>query len=224
MIEAMAARETTYGVASSLTATSLAEQQLICELRAGSSEAFEYLVTLYQAPLYRLACRILPDPADAADAVQETFIKVFRGAARFESRSSLKTWMFRILVRQAANQRRWWRRHKEKESPLEAETAHKGGLQFPAPQASPLELAMRAEDQHRIDQWLAAMPEAFRAVVVLRDLENLDYEEIAAVTGLPMGTVKSRLARGREWLRGRLHSGPGLPAGYLPIPGKETAP
>ncbi len=224
MIEAMAARETTYGVASSLTATSLAEQQLICELRAGSSEAFEYLVTLYQAPLYRLACRILPDPADAADAVQETFIKVFRGAARFEGRSSLKTWMFRILVRQAANQRRWWRRHKEKESPLEAETAHKGGLQFPAPQASPLELAMRAEDQHRIDQWLAAMPEAFRAVVVLRDLENLDYEEIAAVTGLPLGTVKSRLARGREWLRGRLHSGPGLPAGYLPIPGKETAP
>ncbi len=224
MIEAMAARETTYGVASSLTATSLAEQQLICELRAGSSEAFEYLVTLYQAPLYRLACRILPDPADAADAVQETFIKVFRGAARFEGRSSLKTWMFRILVRQAANQRRWWRRHKEKESPLEAETAHKGGLQFPAPQASPLELAMRAEDQHRIDQWMAAMPEAFRAVVVLRDLENLDYEEIAAVTGLPLGTVKSRLARGREWLRGRLHSGPGLPAGYLPIPGKETAP
>ncbi len=223
MIEAMAARETTYGVASSLTATPLAEQQLIRELRAGSSEAFEYLVALYQAPLYRLACRILPDPADAADAVQETFIKVFRGATRFEGRSSLKTWMFRILVHQAANQRRWWRRHKEKESPLEAETAP-GGLQFPTPQASPLELAMRAEDQHRIDQWMAAMPEAFRAVVVLRDLENLDYEEIAAVTGMPLGTVKSRLARGREWLRSRLHSGPGLPAAYLPLPGKETTP
>ncbi len=197
MIEAMAARETTYGLTSSLTATPLAEQNLIGEMRAGSSEAFEYLVALYQAPLYRLACRILPDSADAADAVQETFIKVFRGAARFEGRSSIKTWMFRILVHQASNQRRWWRRHKDKESSLETESGHIRGPQISAPQASPLDLAMQAEDQRRVEQWIAAMPPAFRTVVVLRDLESLDYDEIAAVTGLPLGTVKSRLARGR---------------------------
>lgn len=224
MIEAMAARETTYGLATSLTATPQAEQHLMGELRTGSSEAFEYLVALYQAPLYRLACHLLPDPDDAADAVQETFLKVFRGAARFEGRSSIKTWMFRILVHQAANQRRWWRRHKEKESPLEAETGTLRGPHFSTPQASPLELAMQAEIQARVDQWIAAMPEAFRTMVVLRDLENLDYEEIAAVTGLPLGTVKSRLARGREWLRNRLYSAPDLPAGIRSTSRKEAIP
>ena len=84
------------------------EASVVAELKAGSEEAFSWLITHYNQPVYSLVYRIVDDPADAADTTQEVFIKVFRGIKRFDGRSSLKTWIYRIAVHEASNRRRWW--------------------------------------------------------------------------------------------------------------------
>ena len=92
---------------------------MVAELKAGSEEAFAWLVARYHQPIYSLVYRIVNDPADAADTTQEVFLKVFRGIKRFHGDASLKTWMYSIAIREAANQRRWWFRHKARETSIE---------------------------------------------------------------------------------------------------------
>ena len=151
------------------------------------------------------------DPADAADTVQEVFIKVFRGIKRFNGQSSLKTWIYRIAVHEASNRRRWWFRHKGKEVTIEAQ----GGEQDDAPSLgykdtlrdgheSPFESAMHEEVRAKVEAELAQLNEPYRTTVVLRDIEDLSYEEIAEITAVSLGTVKSRLMRGRQALKKRL--------------------
>src|SRR3954466_6429500 len=93
------------------------EHSVVAELKAGSEDAFSWLIAHYHQPVYSLVYRMVNDPADAADTVQEVFIKVFRGIKRFNGQSSLKTWIYRIAVHEASNRRRWWFRHKGKKSP-----------------------------------------------------------------------------------------------------------
>src|SRR4029079_14299684 len=95
------------------------EASVIAELRAGSEEAYAGLISHYHQPVYSLVYRILNDPADAADTTQEVFLKVFRGIKRFHGDASLKTWIYRIAVHEASNQRRWLFRHKRKEDSME---------------------------------------------------------------------------------------------------------
>src|ERR1044071_7441723 len=95
------------------------EASIIAELKAGSEEAYNWLVTHYHQPIYSLVYRILTDPADAADTTQEVFLKVFRGMNHFHGESSLKTWIYRIAIHEASNRKRWWFRHKAKESSIE---------------------------------------------------------------------------------------------------------
>lgn len=187
----------------------MAEQELVQELRAGSQPAYNYLIAVYHQPLYRLLYHLLQDPAEAADAVQDAFLKVFRSAAQFEGRCSIKTWLYRIAVHEAANHRRWWRRHKQRETSLDAPfgDGNSWSERLTSPQESPLTQAMRAETRQRLESILAQLPEPFRTTVVLRDLEDLGYEEIAEVTGAHLGTVKSRLVRGREMVRKQLLEG-----------------
>src|SRR5215469_13635114 len=97
------------------------EAALVAELRAGSEEAFSWLITRYHHPIYSLIARTLHNPADAADLTQEVFVKVFRGVKGFHGQSSLRTWIYRIALREASNQRRWWMRHKQQEIPIEQE-------------------------------------------------------------------------------------------------------
>jgi RNA polymerase sigma-70 factor, ECF subfamily len=187
------------------------ENSVVAELKAGSEDAFSWLIAHYHQPVYSLVYRMVNDQADAADTVQEVFIKVFRGIKRFNGQSSLKTWIYRIAVHEASNRRRWWFRHKSKEVTIEAEASeqsetpglgYKDTLEDGA--ESPLESAMHEEVRAKVEAELAQLNEPYRSTVVLRDIEDLSYEEIAEITGVSLGTVKSRLMRGRQALKKRL--------------------
>ncbi len=200
---------TTLGNIASAIAVRPEEASIVAELKTGSDEAFNWLVAHYHQPIYSLVYRILNDPADAADTTQEVFLKVFRGIRRFNGQSSLKTWLYRIAVHEASNQRRWWFRHKSKETSMEAREDAEGGCfglcdTLVDQGESPLELLAHEEVRARVENELRQIQEPFRTVVLLRDIEGLSYEEIADVLQVSLGTVKSRLIRGRDALRKRL--------------------
>ena len=109
-------------LASALTLQS-DEAELVAELRAGSEEAFAWLIDRYHKPIFSLLARTVHDRADAADLTQEVFVKVFRGVGSFHGESSLRTWIYRIALREASNQRRWWKRHQQQEIAMEQEMA-----------------------------------------------------------------------------------------------------
>ncbi|HZQ93410.1 MAG TPA: sigma-70 family RNA polymerase sigma factor [Candidatus Sulfotelmatobacter sp.] len=183
----------------------------MAELKAGSEAAYAWLIGEFQQPVYGLVYRVVNDPADAADTTQEVFLKVFRGMKHFHGESSLKTWIYRIALHEAANRRRWWFRHKAKETSIEpAEDEMPGAGEYQMQMAltdhtdSPFENVAHHEVQARVEEELRKVPEPYRTTLVLRDLEEMSYEEIAEVLEISLGTVKSRLTRGRAALRQRL--------------------
>lgn len=183
------------------------EAAVIEQLKAGSDEAFAWLIARYQQPLYSLIYRILPNPGDAADITQDVFIKVFRGIGRFNGEASLRTWIYRIALHEALNQRRWWSRHRRNEVAIEADADDPHVCLIDTledRQESPFDAAAHAEIAARVEAALRDVPEPFRTVVVLRDIEGFGYEEIAEILNANLGTVKSRLMRGRAHLRSRL--------------------
>ena len=184
------------------------EGAIVAELKAGSEEAYAWLIGEFHQPIYSLVYRILTDPADAADTTQEVFLKVFRGIKHFHGQSSLKTWIYRIAVHEASNRRRWWFRHKAKETSMEPldNTSESGSVRAALidERESPFDSAAHEEVRARVEMELRKVPEPYRSTVILRDLEDMSYEEIAEITQVSLGTVKSRLTRGREALRRRL--------------------
>ncbi len=191
------------------------EAAMVAELKAGSEEAFAWLIGQYHQPVYSLIARSLQDPSDAADITQEVFLKVFRGMGSFHGEASLRTWIYRIALREASNQRRWWSRHKRQETTIEAETdAQEDGEALClkdtlfTSDASPYDQAAQAEARRRVEAALHQVPEPFRAVVILREIEGFGYEEIAEILDTQLGTVKSRLMRGRAALRAALVDAP----------------
>jgi RNA polymerase sigma-70 factor (ECF subfamily) len=190
------------------------EAAFVAELRAGSQEAFAYLLAVYQNPVYNLVWHVVENAADAADVLQDVFVKVFRGIKGFNGESSLKTWIYRIAVHEASNHRRGWiRRHwrepvsvDDTESPSAAAAS-----QAASSERDPYQVLEQAEREVAVRHALASLAPPYRTVLVLREIEGLPYEEIAQVLGLAEGTVKSRLLRGRELLRRKL-------AGYVGKP------
>jgi RNA polymerase sigma-70 factor (ECF subfamily) len=166
------------------------------------------LIQQYQQPVYSLVYRVLNEPADAADITQEVFLKVFRGIQHFNGDSSLKTWVYRIALHEASNRRRWWSRHKSRETSMEPvdweENPRALEERLQDPRESPLESLAHGEMRARVEAELREVPEPYRSTVILRDIEELSYEEIAEVMGVSLGTVKSRLTRGRDALKKRL--------------------
>jgi RNA polymerase sigma-70 factor (ECF subfamily) len=188
------------------------ESALIQELKAGSEDAYAWLVGEFHQPVYSLVYRILTDPADAADTTQEVFLKVFRGMNHFHGESSLKTWIYRIAIHEASNRRRWWFRHKSKETSVErtegdsqSYSSAEVNLALVDRHKSPFETVADHEVQARVEGELRNVPEPYRTAVVLRDIEDLSYEQIAEITQVSLGTVKSRITRGRDALRKRLN-------------------
>jgi RNA polymerase sigma-70 factor (ECF subfamily) len=184
------------------------ESALIEELQAGSEEAFAWLIARFHQPVYSLLARTVQDRADAADLTQEVFVKVFRGVGSFHGESSLRTWIYRIALREASNQRRWWMRHKQQEVPIEQrmmETESGSPVclkeMLMDPSESPFEMVVHAENRARVEAALKQVPEPFRSTLILRDIEGFVYEEVAEMLGVNLGTVKSRLVRGRACLK-----------------------
>lgn len=195
----------TLGVALDRTAQVAGGQEaaFVAELQAGSEEAFAYLLAVYQNPVYDLISHIVSNPSDAADVLQDVFVKVFKRVGQFQGESSLKTWIYRIAVHEASNHRRSWLRRFRRE-PVSLE---EGWVESRASQSrddTPYQALEKAERQERVRKALASLAQPYRTVVVLREIEELSYEEIAQVLGIAEGTVKSRLMRGRELLRRKL--------------------
>jgi len=175
---------------------------LLESLRSGSEAAYEALLERFQLPVYNLVQRLIDDSSEAGDVTQDVFLKVFRNVTAFRGQSSLKTWIYRIAVNEAHNRRRWFGRHKRAEVGLEAEGDGLGYLDHLSDATrSPYDLALNEEWRSAIEKALEGLNPVFRSAVVLRDLEDLSYEEIADVLDVSLGTVKSRILRGRESLR-----------------------
>jgi RNA polymerase sigma-70 factor, ECF subfamily len=180
--------------------------RLVEALRKGADWAYEELISRFQQPVYVLALRLLNDQSEASDVVQEVFLKVFRNIGSFRGQSSLKTWMYRITVNEAHNARRWFFRHRRREVELDTNPGEARNLKETIPDTgrSPFEVAVNRERQVMIQAALERINPIFREAVVLRDITDLSYDEIAEILGVSLGTVKSRILRGREALREQL--------------------
>ena len=207
----MAGATTLGDLASAIGIRSQEEAAIVAELKAGSEAAYAWLIGEFQQPVYGLVYRVIDDPADAADTTQDVFLKVFRGMKHFHGGSSLKTWIYRIALHEAANRRRWWFRHKAKETSIEPAESDSPSMGESATQLaltdhadSPFDSVAHREVQRRVEVELRKVPEPYRTTLILRDLEEMSYEEIAEVLEISLGTVKSRLTRGRDALRQRL--------------------
>jgi RNA polymerase sigma-70 factor (ECF subfamily) len=182
------------------------ERALLSGLCSGEETAYELLIERFERPVFNLVSRLTDNRADSPDVVQEVFLKVFRNVGSFRGDSSLKTWIYRIAVNEARNHRRWFGRHRKQEVGLETGLgrAHGGAQWLTDPGRSPLEQTLDHETQAVIEAALGELNPNFRAALVLREVEGLSYEEIAEILEISLGTVKSRILRGREALRGRL--------------------
>ena len=212
-----------FGLCTGNTAAAEARREdecLVQELRAGFDSAYETLLDRYQQPVYNLVYRLLDDPSESADVVQEVFLKVFRNIGTFRGNSSLKTWIYRIAYNEAWNHRRWFTRHKRQEVGLDREDESSLGFSdvIPDPGRSAFDMVSDHETHALIEDAMGEINPAFRAAVVLRDIEDLSYEEIAEVLGVSLGTVKSRILRGREALR------KGLTSRMKPEPALDWSP
>lgn len=185
------------------TLVSFEDAQLIEGLRAGAEASYERLIGRFQQPVYNLAYRLLNDSGDASDVTQEVFLKVFRNVQHFQGKSSLRTWVYRIAVNESHNRRRWLFRHRHKEVGLqeEFEDCEPRDRSLADAGRSPYDRAFDSEKHALLEEALTRINPSFREAVVLRDVEDLSYEEIADILQISMGTVKSRILRGREALR-----------------------
>jgi RNA polymerase sigma-70 factor (ECF subfamily) len=180
--------------------------ELLSRLREQSAGAFEQLVEAYQGPVFGFVYRLLEDPSEAPDVTQEVFLKVFRKLGEFRGECSLKTWIYRIAIHEASNRRRWFFRHRHREKPIELEREEDGSHweNLVDPRDTPYEALRRREQMELIAEGLRALDERLRVALVLREIEGLSYNEIAETLQISLGTVKSRILRGREALKARL--------------------
>ncbi|HVN80837.1 MAG TPA: sigma-70 family RNA polymerase sigma factor [Terriglobia bacterium] len=190
----------------------LAENEVafVDRLQIGSEEAFETLIHLYQTPIYNIAYRILGDPSEAAEAVQETFMKIYKAIKSFRGDSGLKTWIYKIAISESLNRHRWWKRWRKNviaslDEPLNFSENGPRYLDVPDNLPSPESYYASRETERAVQKALDKLPFDFRIVVVLRDIEGMSYEDIGETLKLSQGTVKSRLWRGRLELKTQLH-------------------
>jgi RNA polymerase sigma-70 factor, ECF subfamily len=181
------------------------EATLIAQCVGGDEQACADLVSAHQRMVYQLSLHLLGDHNDALDLSQEVFLQVFRTLPRFRAQSSLRTWIYRIVVNQAKNRQRWWRRrHKSQQVSLDEHIQAHGELASNGNGSSPDRVFGQRELAERLKEALLLLPFDQRTAIVLREIDGLSYEEIAFSQGVAVGTVKSRLARAREILRAEL--------------------
>ncbi len=187
------------------------EPSLIAGLRAGSEKAFARLIAHFHQPVYSLLARTTYDRAGAADLTQEVFVKLYRGVRNIRGESSLRMWIYRVALREAAIERQWWMRHKQQGIQIEP-GLNGGGCRTPMVlkdtlmnQAEGLyEMAVHTQTKSQVEWALREVPEPFRTTLILRDVEGFLYEEVAEMQSVNLKTVTSRLASGRACLKALL--------------------
>ena len=190
------------------SAYTIADSEFVDRLRNGDADAFDTLITRYSGDIYSLLYRMTQDAEEAGDLTQETFLSALKSIRSFRGEAELKTWLFRIALNHSRNRFRWWKRRKRSETmsldkPLGEGTATIADT-IADDSETPEQAVLRMEVRRRLVGAVNALPEIFRETIVLCDIEGLGYAEIAQALGINIGTVKSRLARGREQLRKRL--------------------
>jgi RNA polymerase sigma-70 factor (ECF subfamily) len=177
-------------------------------LRAGDAAAFETLVDRYSGDIYALLYRLTDDPDDASDLTQDTFVRALRSVKGFRGDASLKTWLFRIAINESRNRYRWWkRRRRDVTVSLDltvGDTSQTLSDTIADLGESPEDSAIAREREARLTEALGQIADIYREAVVLCDIEGLTYEETGTALGIGLGTVKSRISRGRDELRKRL--------------------
>jgi RNA polymerase sigma-70 factor, ECF subfamily len=188
---------------------SAAEDQFLERLRRGEVAAFERLVAEYSGDVYALLYRLTADAEEARDLTQETFLRTFQSISRFRGDANLKTWIYRIAVNQARNRWRWWRRRKREvtisldatdeqhEQPLSATLRNEDAI-------DPEQEMLAREREGQLREALLGLRHSYKEAVILRDVDGFSYEEIAETLQISIGTVKSRISRGRLELRRKL--------------------
>ena len=186
-----------------------AEEQFIERLRRGDAAAFEQLVNERSNEIYGLLYRLTENSEEARDLTQETFLRAFQSIGHFRGDADLKTWIYRIAINQARNRWRWWRRRR-RDSTVSIDSTDVDGrptlvTALRANSSSdPEQATLARERESALRTALSSVRRVYREAVVLRDIEGFSYEEIAATLEISVGTVKSRLARGRQELRRKL--------------------
>jgi RNA polymerase sigma-70 factor (ECF subfamily) len=195
-------------VASVPASRSREDELFLKALRSGEAAAFDSLMERYSGDVYALLYRLTSDPDEASDLTQDTFLRALRSVKGFRGDASLKTWLFRIAINESRNRFRWWKRRRrdvtvsldvaigDTERTLHDTLADRG--------ESPEDSASRREREARLVEALSLLRDAYREAIVLCDIEGLSYEETAAALSINLGTVKSRISRGRQELRERL--------------------
>ncbi len=182
-----------------------AEAALVSRCLAGDEQACTELVETHQRMVFQLAYHLLGDKEEALDLSQDVFLTVFRMLDRFRGQSALRTWVYRIVVNQARNRQRWWRRrYQSAQVPLDVHVSTHGDLPSPADECGPERLLRQKEQAERVWEALRELPFDQRTALVLREIDGLSYEEIGFSLNVAVGTVKSRLARARQLLRAEL--------------------
>jgi RNA polymerase sigma-70 factor (ECF subfamily) len=185
---------------------SLDESALIDRCLAGDDTAFDQLVLRYQDMVFSLSCRLLGGHDEAVDLSQEVFLQVYRKLSTFRRDASLRTWIYRIVINRVKNRQRWWKRRINEMTALpieEAETRGRSGaaLCLTSDDVAPDEALARKEQGQILHRAIEKLPFDQRTILLLKEIEGLSYEEISTTLDLPLGTVKSRLARARKSLR-----------------------
>ncbi len=187
-----------------------AEAQFIERLKRGDAAAFETLVTERSGEIYGLLYRLTENVEEARDLTQETFLRAYQSIGHFRGESDLRTWIYRIAINQARNRWRWWRRRRREATvSIDAPEIGGGRLGLVATLKSntvrdPEQDALLSERERALKKALGSLKRVYREAVILRDIEGFAYEEIASALRISVGTVKSRLARGRQELRRKL--------------------
>ena len=181
------------------------EASLIQRCAARDEDACSELVSEHQRMVYQLSLNLLGDHNEALDLSQEVFLRVFRTIHSFRGQSALRTWIYRIVVNQARNRQRWWRRrHRNQQISLEEHIRDHGDPPEPGNGAAPDRMLGQKQLAERIRAALDQLPFDQKTALVLREIDGLSYEEIGFSLGIAVGTVKSRLARAREALRAQV--------------------
>jgi RNA polymerase sigma-70 factor, ECF subfamily len=187
---------------------SAAEAEFIERLKRGEAAAFEQLVGDRSGEIYGLLFRLTENSEVARDLTQETFLRAFQNIGHFRGEADLRTWIYRIAINQARNRWRWWRRRRRDSTMSLDATQGQSNQTLIATLAvasdNPEQQTLAHEREFALRSALQKVGRAYREAVILRDIEGFTYEEIATTLGINIGTVKSRLARGRQELRRKL--------------------
>lgn len=188
------------------------EAALIARCLEGDDSAFDQLVQRYQDMVFNLSYRLLGSYDESADMTQEVFLQIYRKLGSFRRDASLRTWIYRIVINRAKNRQRWWMRRVGEMTAMSLDDAEANPTcELIAPEdglaMAPDKALERKEESQLLMRAIEQLPFSHRTILCLKEIEGLSYDEIAATLDLPLGTVKSRLARARKSLRDKLDPG-----------------